>query len=166
MANHAYLIKKRMPPLQQVVIDMLDIQSSRFPNFSLTHDGSGYISLGHPFDYNLEVHLWYQTSNYIDTKEPSRPCLNFRHGHSYDCLWWIEETILLELCERYKIKRIYDEGIGWFPADISHRCVTYADYLKRHYLTAEGQLSEYRVQTFKEELKQVPKDMKRLFGKL
>lgn len=60
------------------------------------------------------------------------PCIEFRHGHVYQFLWWVEYEIREELACRYDAWSVDDSDFK-FDQPQQERFNTYEDYLKRNY---------------------------------
>ncbi len=62
---------------------------------------------------------------------PNRNCIEFRHGHSLEFLWWIESVFFEGLAKHFN-GRMFDEGIGFYDRDPEpEKITTYKDYILR-----------------------------------
>lgn len=146
MANHAYVIPKgKMPSPEQINQDAQEIVKRKFPQFTLTFqppeqvgkDGvhwhlhaepdDGYLGLifwlgeyGDPATYNEEDGTWGRML----------PCIEFRHGHAFRFLWWVEYEIREELACRYNAYSV-DDGCDGCDGNTpsKERYENYRDYL-------------------------------------
>src|SRR4051812_2480743 len=102
MANHAYVVPKQMPPVEQIDRDVREICARKFPMFTLefnpeqpgwdlSYKNDGYIGLvfwisdiGNPDTFDEATETWGERW----------PCIEFRHGHGeHVWLWWVEYEI-------------------------------------------------------------------------
>lgn len=58
--------------------------------------------------------------------------IEFRHC-SGDESWWIELILEKELAKHYGVKRMYDDGIGWYDIDFDRDNPTYRHSVERGY---------------------------------
>lgn len=129
MANHAFVIPRKLPPAEQIDQDVREIVQRQFPQLTVDfspEEKSWLVSYNN--DGHLALTFWIGKS--YRAKKPN--CIEFRHGHGYNCLWWIENQIREQLAEKYKA-RCYDDGIGWYEREYVHY-PTYREYLLKTHM--------------------------------
>jgi hypothetical protein len=123
MANHAYIPLEKKITIEKLKNIIAEIVNRRF---------KGY------FGTNLDdEHIW------INIKKPKcdwfkndealaliwineKGNIEFRHGHG-DEGWWVDLVLEKELCKHFGIKRMYDDGIGWYNIDFKNMYPTFRD---------------------------------------
>jgi hypothetical protein len=124
MANHAYVIVKKLPPAKKVDAELRDIVS-KFPQFTLTFypkERSWFFHL--TSDEALGMSFW------LSKTFEKEPCIEFRHGHCANFFWWIEYEIREELARRYGAV-VVDDGDGERNPPQVERYLTFSDYEKK-----------------------------------
>lgn len=137
MANHAYVIPKKMPTRKQIDTDAREIVTRKFPMFDLHYDGKKNWHLQYKDDGYIGLIFWIDKYGLIETWTPEteeckvyRPCIEFRHGHSRPFMWWVEYEIREELALRYKAQCADDGTPGYDPPQ-TDRYNSYMEYLVR-----------------------------------
>lgn len=146
MANHAYVIPKgKMPTADQINKDAQEIVRRKFPQFVLDYIPPDEIKGGEanwhlhsvPDDGYLGMIFWideYGDPESFDEKTETwsrmLPCIEFRHGHAYRFMWWVEYEIREELARLYDAYSV-DDATGEFDPPQLERYDTYRDYLVR-----------------------------------
>lgn len=128
--NHAYVVPKVMPTVEQIDAVAREFVAERFPQFELTlSDDDGPTWFVHLRE-NESVRLIFWMGKYLE-ENASHPCIEFRHGHSYDFLWWIEREITKKLHDVFGGVTV-DDGIGQYEIEpVEHRY--YYNYLEWMY---------------------------------
>jgi hypothetical protein len=178
MANHAYVIPDKLPDPQRINDDVFAIVKRKFPQFQLEFDatqnswmlsykGDGYIAMtfwldeyGDPETFDEATEKWGRML----------PCIEFRHGHAYQFMWWVEYEIREELARLYNAQ-VVDDGLGTFdPPQLDpqlERYDTYRDYLVRtrwDELESDPAWKEFLNRQMDIEREALPDELKPLIG--
>lgn len=54
--------------------------------------------------------------------------IEFEHQDYYGS-WWIEGVFTVQICKTYDVKKIYDDGVGWYKSSGVTYHKTYYDYI-------------------------------------
>lgn len=170
MANHAYVVPKgKMPIVEQINKDAQEIVRRKFPQFVLDfyppeEIGEGGINWhlhAEPYDGYLGLIFW--LDKYGNSKTP---CIEFRHGHAYGFLWWVEHEIREELACLYDAYSV-DDAINELEAPDKSRYDTYRDYLvagQWDKVNADQGWKEFINKNLELERKLLPDQFKQLIG--
>ena len=145
MANHAYIIPTtEMPTYEEVgaAIREFFAADGKFPMFVIedtfygTEEPGWFISEPAMPGY-VALTLWMGKigleENYDEEKDDfsvRTPCIETRHGHAFQILWWIEGELIRFLAERYNA-RVVDDGSGEYDWHEHHVCASYKEYLDK-----------------------------------
>lgn len=117
MANHAYVVAKKVPRSLTALLDVIQEELLN-PIFRDTveaiicEDVILVIPKGAHQDSELRIMLWvgeYQDADY-GIKVGTR-CIEFRHGHQTSLAWWMSNVLCRLLTCRYDGQYI-DDGVG------------------------------------------------------
>lgn len=162
MANHAYVVSDNLPSNDVLEAELREYIAKRFPQFKVTQttwlDGIAW-----DISYNEEVGLicWpSKFTNWYDEAKQIR-CIEFRHGHAWHFLWWIEDEIRNFFASKYNAEQ-WDDGIGKMPTkSTSYFC--YADYLNGTFRWPEGgsdpELEAIRDERIQEHIETLPEEL-------
>lgn len=122
MANHARIFRDKdsIPPVEQIRKDVEEIVKRKFPLYRIEFNPEnnmwwvGYGPMGESFNC---LTFWLDVTKVRPTKPVSKdfdwddwcengpevPCIEFRHGHSYQFLWWVEDEIRRSLAVKYNL---------------------------------------------------------------
>jgi hypothetical protein len=135
MANHIFVIPKKMPTAEQVDKDAREICARKFPQLTLHFkQEEGSWLLQYKDDPYIGLIFW--ISKWGDPKtwnEKSKtcsrvlPCIEFRHRTGW--LWWVEYEIREELALRYNAKVVDESNEEEFDAPQTERYRNYSEYL-------------------------------------
>jgi hypothetical protein len=89
--------------------------------------------------------------------------VEFRHGHSYDILWWIEYEIREEVGCALNA-RMFDDGVGDCGKPRTDRYDTLAEYRKQQNGKIVRRLTSAVANWLRAEKKTAPKSIRRLYG--
>jgi len=117
MSNHACVIPKKMPSIEQIDKDVHEIVSRKFPQFTLEFDGEKFWELTHDPGYILT--FWCSETD-------GEQYIEFRHAHQA-IMWWIEYEIREELALRYDAT-VIDEAECVAETPQKERFANYSEY--------------------------------------
>jgi len=131
MANHAYIPMKKKITFEELKKVILGIIKDRFKDHLYLDPSDDYIwirlknpkvdmSAPNGGTYDVLGEFWINEKGNIE----------LRHGHG-DEGWWIETVIEKELAKHYNIKRMYDDGVGFFKIDFNKNYPTFRDYVTK-----------------------------------
>jgi len=131
MANHAYVVPKECPTKAEVAETVQKFLDERFPQLYLNECEDGFIVMvrreidgDSVFAQSFCLSFWMGTYR-------KKPCIEFRHGHGLEILWWIEHEIRYYLAVKYDAVQ-YDDADSrkvTVKDDQSYR--TYLEYLDK-----------------------------------
>lgn len=173
MSNHAYVVPKKMPTSRQINKDAQEICARKFPQFVLNYDGKKNWHLKYdPAPSYLGLIFWRSKTGdprtwnqKLEKCTVELPCIEFRHGHSWPFLWWVEYEIREELAVRYDAK-VMDDSDGKLGRSQKERFATYSEYMaftRSEMITDQTMLNyvNYEIQMCRTG---VPKDLLPLIG--
>ncbi len=157
MANHAKVCTGNTLDPKEVNQLVQDINEDRFGNiFFIEFDEkekTWYLS--ETVETNQWIGLSFWISDEIDFTKTGKKkviskqnCIEFRHGHAYNLMWYIEGVFREALGEHYKA-RMWDDGVGWIEEGPD---VKRFESFKKY---KNGYMSDLD----KEELKEIPKNI-------
>jgi hypothetical protein len=76
-------------------------------------------------------------------------CIEFRHGHSFDFMWWVEGVFRENLGKHYNAK-MWDDGIGECETANPERYETFKTYASFNYADKDGNLNKENLKKWKE----------------
>lgn len=140
MANNAYLIPApgKMPTAQEVDRVVREIVAQHFPPLVVEFSEEYSIWVISVVEEKTQIAFTFCLDSYYQEAEDGEdlamkilPCIEFRHGHSFDFLWWLEREFTLYLKEAFPGKTV-DDGIGEYEIEPTHYS-TYYEYLEAKY---------------------------------
>jgi hypothetical protein len=83
------------------------------------------------------------TKEFVEYDEPktlsTQSCIEFRHGHSFQFMWWVEGVFRENLGKHYNAE-MYDDGTGWEGPAKPDRYETFEKYM-----TNNGKLTKKEI---------------------
>ena len=178
MANHAYVVTPVKPTVAQVDAIVRRVVSEKFPMLVVeTHPDTeeAYWQVTHPKDTAYLVLDFWFGDHRLDKDELARIphvvldeeddgmtnvfAIEFRHGHSYEMLWWIEHEIR-EAVGRELDGCMFDDGVGIMGEPDPDTYATYMEYRRRRGWTTGDCVAEL----LRHEKASLPKDMREIYG--
>jgi len=152
MANHAWIYTDTLPTHEVIDKDIRHLVARKFSMLKVKSVENGWI-IYHPEDEDyLALAIWhsyFQEYNTTGKTGERIKAIEFRHGHPYRILYWIESYIRASLAKKYNCKA-WDDGIG--PYQEKDPAETLEEYWP-------GWLNWV---SSKAELKTLPKDLRNL----
>lgn len=170
-----------MPTAEQINKDAQEIVRLKFPQFVLDfyppeeieEGGINWQLHAEPDDGYLGLIFWLDKYGNPETFDPETgtwgemlPCIEFRHGHAYRFLWWVEHEIREELACLYDAYSV-DDATGELEAPDKSRYVSYRDYLVRgrwDKVNADPAWKEFLNRELEVERESLPDQFKPLIG--
>lgn len=140
MANHAYVIPETMPAADEILAAVRETLARKFPMLVLEwepHNRERNLAIvSRPDLSGFGLCFWLDRFE-TGPDDEGRPCIEFRHGHAWGILWWIEQEIREDLAARYKAVQYDDAQVEPTP-NRPERFDTYSAYQvwNRRFLTA------------------------------
>jgi hypothetical protein len=148
MANHGYIFAKELPDAETINKDVQEIVARKFPMFIVNFDPEAAWHEGKkglwniifknedPNTFRIGIQFWMserERYEYDEEKDEEGelidklPCIEFKHGHGSQFLWWLEYEIREELATRYNCT-IADDGDGEENPPHTKRYNTFYEY--------------------------------------
>lgn len=112
MANHAKVITDKIINPEEVTKFVKDINNKVFFGlFQIQYDNDEKSWIVQ-YDYDIAMTFW--ISDNLDEEGniiSKDTCLEFRHGHYFHFMWWVEGVFRENLGKHYNAK-MFDEGVG------------------------------------------------------
>lgn len=158
MANHGYVIVKKLPPAKKVDAELRDIVA-KFPQFDLH-----FYAKERSWDFLLRSDNKFGMSFWLDKTYKKEPCIEFRHGHGSNFFWWIEYEIREELGLRYDAI-MADDGDNRRTKPKKKRYSFYSEYAREN---MSRWWTAFEADRFNKELAELrtwlPEELKSLIG--
>jgi hypothetical protein len=201
MANHGYAVPPEMPTFERVDAIVRRVVSEKFPMLLVESDPNkahlersrpelkGYWLIYHPGNrghfglefwfgsYLLDGRVWVPhvslgPESVGDTIMERVFAVEFRHGHAYDILWWIEYEIR-EAVGRELGAAMFDDGAGYYGDPLKPIFGTFLEYQEGSLpkkeddiITEEqrGLQMDFFLKKIRREMEEVPEDVWPLYG--
>jgi len=101
--------------------------------------------LSDDIDYSSSDENTLDGGNLLSTQS----CIEFRHGHSFQFMWWVEGVFRENLGKHYNAK-MWDDGVGECGPANPERYETFQTYASFHYVDKDGNLNKENLKRWKE----------------
>jgi hypothetical protein len=168
MANHAYVVPEQLPSIETIDADIRAIVGNKFPMFQVEHNPDQdlwWINLNGDANFSLQCWIgehWEDYDEKTDDCKTKIPCIEFRHGHCCQMLWWIEDEIRNALAAKYQAKQ-YDDGIGDYTPSVEYNSEIRTYNTFHDYVDSFTNSSEWRNLMLEEHREFLPDALKVLF---
>ena len=119
----------------------------------LQYKDEDYIAMIFWLSDDKEYGIEEEGKEYIEYDEPkilsTQSCIEFRHGHSFNFMWWVEGVFRENIGKHYNAK-MWDDGVGECGHANPERYETFQTYASFNYVDKDGNLNKENLKRWKE----------------